>query len=513
MLFTPVAKMLPSHRGTSGMPALHRSTVLWQRMISLSTLAGLGGDRRRVGKHRWGPIPDEMGERREQWTPMRGLEFVVSWNNLHEPSHGGGSRPGPSAARHDAGEGALRGPRPGPPWADLAVGRNPKDRGGGESSRAVAEKGAGSLRSGTVQPWMTAVPSPLETADFHSHSMPFLALLTPTRLASIASDPLHSMGRLVPRVFPGADAGREQAREGFPRMLSAVAPAEAGIPSSSLLLESRLRGDGGEGANTLFRDGRRGALGMPIVGEERVPADHSWRFPESRSVGASLGIVSRVFLEKRFPREHLESVRIHTDAPADRAARILGADAFSLGRDIFFRTGRFDLATPKGMALLGHELVHVRQAAEARHGHAESSREALEREALGTESLLLRSFPLVGVQRDEQAATPLARLGRHYEPMSLEHSRPSVAPAMAGGAGPSPMVDRSFPSVGASMGGGTQPLKAEEGRAVNPASASSASPAAPVSGDADGLARQVIRSLKQKIWIEQERRGVDRWGN
>lgn len=57
------------------------------------------------------------------------------------------------------------------------------------------------------------------------------------------------------------------------------------------------------------------------------------------------------------------SARIHRGAGADRAARSVGARAFTVGRDIVFADGHYAPETPPGRALLMHELVHVAQQA------------------------------------------------------------------------------------------------------------------------------------------------------
>lgn len=57
----------------------------------------------------------------------------------------------------------------------------------------------------------------------------------------------------------------------------------------------------------------------------------------------------------------LSEVRIHTGPQANALASMLRAEAFTIGRDVFFGHGRYDPMTPRGRALLAHELVHVRQ--------------------------------------------------------------------------------------------------------------------------------------------------------
>ena len=54
-------------------------------------------------------------------------------------------------------------------------------------------------------------------------------------------------------------------------------------------------------------------------------------------------------------------VRVHSDASAAGDARALGARAFAVGRDVVFGAGEFSLGTPRGRALLAHELAHVVQ--------------------------------------------------------------------------------------------------------------------------------------------------------
>lgn len=76
----------------------------------------------------------------------------------------------------------------------------------------------------------------------------------------------------------------------------------------------------------------------------------------ARPLDASL----RRSMERRF-RADFGKVRIHTGPLAAAAARALGAEAFTAGRDIFFAAGRFAPGTTEGRWLLAHELAHVLQ--------------------------------------------------------------------------------------------------------------------------------------------------------
>jgi len=70
----------------------------------------------------------------------------------------------------------------------------------------------------------------------------------------------------------------------------------------------------------------------------------------------------------------VEQVRVHTDDAAAEAAELLGAQAFTLGRHVYFARGQFAPGTDHGDRLLRHELTHVAQHARgelAAHGQLE----------------------------------------------------------------------------------------------------------------------------------------------
>ena len=73
-------------------------------------------------------------------------------------------------------------------------------------------------------------------------------------------------------------------------------------------------------------------------------------------------------LEKTVQREMNENfgqdfsgVRIHTDDRADRLSNQINARAFTLGNNIFFRSGAYSPSSPQGKNTLQHELTHVIQ--------------------------------------------------------------------------------------------------------------------------------------------------------
>jgi hypothetical protein len=103
------------------------------------------------------------------------------------------------------------------------------------------------------------------------------------------------------------------------------------------------------------------------------------------------------------------SIRLHTDLQANRIANLFSADAVTIGKDIFFARGKYDISNPQGIALILHELQHVRQqqtnqdltkANKANNTNTSSSSGSipaslsfsLEKEALETEKNVLMYF-------------------------------------------------------------------------------------------------------------------------
>lgn len=57
----------------------------------------------------------------------------------------------------------------------------------------------------------------------------------------------------------------------------------------------------------------------------------------------------------------LRSLRARTVTPWTWVPRVLQAGAVTLGRDVCFKPGLYNPTTPRGLALIAHECVHVRQ--------------------------------------------------------------------------------------------------------------------------------------------------------
>ena len=84
--------------------------------------------------------------------------------------------------------------------------------------------------------------------------------------------------------------------------------------------------------------------------------------PQSQSLssGQTLSSQRRAFFESRLGHD-FSCVRIHADARSAGMTDALSADAFAVGRDIYFGAGKFQPRTKKSDRLLGHELAHVIQ--------------------------------------------------------------------------------------------------------------------------------------------------------
>ena len=76
--------------------------------------------------------------------------------------------------------------------------------------------------------------------------------------------------------------------------------------------------------------------------------------------GSPLDAGTRSTMESAFGTS-FEGVRVHTDERASKSAESVGANAYTVGSDVVFRSGQFNPATPTGQRTLAHELAHVVQ--------------------------------------------------------------------------------------------------------------------------------------------------------
>ncbi|MCD4752000.1 MAG: DUF4157 domain-containing protein [Anaerolineaceae bacterium] len=89
------------------------------------------------------------------------------------------------------------------------------------------------------------------------------------------------------------------------------------------------------------------------------------KIQQSRSGGQALESSLQRQMETKFGKS-LDDVKLHTDQPANTLSQQLGASAFTIGSDVFFREGKYDPGSTKGQELLAHELTHVIQQREGK---------------------------------------------------------------------------------------------------------------------------------------------------
>lgn len=111
------------------------------------------------------------------------------------------------------------------------------------------------------------------------------------------------------------------------------------------------------------RSAEQQALSSSTRSSEPAIQDTSAAPPAVRAVLASPGRPldpeMRAFMEPRFGRD-FGHVRLHTDDKADRSARAIHALAFTVGKDLVFRSNRYS-SSSDGRRLCAHELAHVVQ--------------------------------------------------------------------------------------------------------------------------------------------------------
>ena len=92
------------------------------------------------------------------------------------------------------------------------------------------------------------------------------------------------------------------------------------------------------------------------------------------------------------------SVRVHTDAAAERSAQDVNAKAYTVGNKIMFGAGRFAPGTHEGRRLIAHELTHVVQQSGTDRNYASQGNEQRGLFSIATQTSRSREAVL---QRDE----------------------------------------------------------------------------------------------------------------
>jgi Domain of unknown function (DUF4157) len=76
--------------------------------------------------------------------------------------------------------------------------------------------------------------------------------------------------------------------------------------------------------------------------------------------GQPLDDGTRTSMESAFGQS-FEGVRVHTDDQASKSAESVGANAYTVGSDVVFKSGQYDPGSSAGQRTIAHELSHVVQ--------------------------------------------------------------------------------------------------------------------------------------------------------
>ncbi len=97
--------------------------------------------------------------------------------------------------------------------------------------------------------------------------------------------------------------------------------------------------------------------------QSAIPDATSNTINSTRGRGDALDTSTKDFMESRFGAD-FSSVRIHTGGYASQLSNDLQAQAFTVGNDIYFNSGKYIPDSASGKHLLAHELTHVIQQSE-----------------------------------------------------------------------------------------------------------------------------------------------------
>jgi len=117
----------------------------------------------------------------------------------------------------------------------------------------------------------------------------------------------------------------------------------AGLDAASLMHLQRTAGNAG--VVQLLAGEEEASPVHDVVGSGGgTPLDEGTRATMESALGASF-----------------ENVRVHTDQAASKSAESVGANAYTVGSDVVFRSGHYDPSSAVGQRTLAHELAHVVQ--------------------------------------------------------------------------------------------------------------------------------------------------------
>ena len=207
------------------------------------------------------------------------------------------------------------------------------------------------------------------------------------------------------------------------------------------------------------------------------------------SAGRALDGQTRTFMESRFGHD-FGDVRVHADGAAGASAQALRAEAYTVGRDIVFASGRYDPDSSGGRHLLAHELTHVVQ-----QGGGRAAPEVAQRQAAA--SAPDAAAPAAGPADDSTARLQqlITRIEQVHARSALVAGDPTGEPTEPGSPGDATDVHQHRGRVAellaqlrAVASGGDEAAKQGVLRAFSPAGA-----------------QQAERTLESLVRVEQRR--------
>ncbi len=93
---------------------------------------------------------------------------------------------------------------------------------------------------------------------------------------------------------------------------------------------------------------------------EAVPSDFENNINQSRGSGQSLSADTQSFMGSRFGND-FSNVKVHSDSTAVQMNKEVNSQAFTVGNNIYFNSGRYNPDSSSGKQLLAHELTHTIQ--------------------------------------------------------------------------------------------------------------------------------------------------------
>jgi hypothetical protein len=153
------------------------------------------------------------------------------------------------------------------------------------------------------------------------------------------------------------DFDLDPARSPTHRRPDTVAPERSTTPTAA----PGLRGGHHDAASLLHLQRTAGNAGVvQLLADDEAVDTSPVHDVVGTGGGSPLDASTRGNMESRFGQSFAD-VRVHTDAKASQSAESVGANAYTVGSDIVFRSGQFDTASATGQRTLAHELTHVVQ--------------------------------------------------------------------------------------------------------------------------------------------------------